>query len=192
MGKKNIPQLKVRRFWKMKPFERIKKSDKVYSRHKDVQRPAHDVEEESEARVLGLDVGDKRIGVAISDPLGITAQPLGVIDAESGMEELKELMPKHEIELIVVGHPLTLKGERGERARSVEEFARNLKTATGVPFTLVDERLSTKAAERIMREMGRKPSREKGRVDELAAVIILQSYLDRKATFETKDSDEDV
>jgi putative Holliday junction resolvase len=192
MGKKNIPQLKVRRFWKTKPFERIKKSDKVYSRNKDAQRPAHDVEEESEARVLGLDVGDKRIGVAISDPLGITAQPLGVIDAERGMEELKELMPKHEIELIVVGHPLTLKGERGERARSVEEFARNLESATGVPFTLVDERLSTKAAERIMREMGRKPSREKGRVDELAAVIILQSYLDRKAMSKYEDSDEDA
>ena len=150
------------------------------------------MEEELEPRVLGLDVGEKRIGVAISDPLGITAQPLGVIGAESGIEELKELMPKHEIELIVVGHPLTLKGERGERARSVEEFARNLKTATGVPFTLVDERLSTKAAERIMREMGRKPSREKVRVDELSAVIILQSYLDGKATFEPKDSDEDV
>jgi len=192
MAKRSIPQLKIRRFWKIRPFERIKKSDKVYSRKGEAQRPAHDMQEELEPRVLGLDVGEKRIGAAISDPLGITAQPLGVIDAESGIEKLKELIPKHEIGLIVVGHPLTLKGERGERARSVEEFARNLKTATGVPFTLVDERLSTKAAERIMREMGRKPSREKGRVDELAAVIILQSYLDGKATFKPKDSDEDV
>ena len=192
MAKKNIPQLKIRRFWKIKPFERIKKSAKVYSRDRETHRPAHDVEEELQPRVLGLDVGEKRIGVAMSDPLGITAQPLGVIDAESGIQKLKELVSKHEVELIVVGHPLTLKGERGERAHSVEEFARNLESETGVPCTLVDERLSSKAAERAMREMGRKPSREKGRVDELAAIIILQSYLDRKAMSEYEDSNEDA
>jgi len=190
MAKKDIPQLKIRRFWKIKPFERIKKSDKVYSRKRETQPPAHDPEEELQPRVLGLDVGEERIGVAMSDPLGITAQPLGVIDAESGIAKLKELVSRHEIGLIVVGHPLTLKGERGERARSVEEFARNLGSTTGVPFALVDERLSSKAAERVIREMGKKPSREKGRVDELAAVIILQSYLDGKAMSEYEDSDE--
>lgn len=192
MAKKEIPQLKIRRFWKIKPFERIKKSDKVYSRKRKGEHPAEDPEEELHPRVLGLDVGEERIGVAMSDALGITAQPLGIVDAGSAMKKLKELVSKHEIGLIVVGHPLTLKGERGERARSVEEFARNLKIATGVPFTLVDERLSTKAAERVMREMGRKPSREKGRVDELSAVIVLQSYLDRKAMSEYEDINEDA
>ncbi|MFQ5905253.1 MAG: Holliday junction resolvase RuvX [bacterium] len=181
MARKHTPQLKIRRFWKIKPFARVKKSGKIYSRKRERRRTFDEARGELEPRVLGLDVGERRIGVAMSDLLGVTAQPLCVIDAQNALQKLKELAAKHDVELFVIGYPLTLRGEKGDKARDMEEFATNLKNATGVPTKLVDERLSSKAAERALREMGRKPSRDKGSVDQIAAVMILQSYLDTRS-----------
>jgi putative Holliday junction resolvase len=183
---------KIRHHWQIKPQERIKESEKIYSRKKVHERPLRDVEEGVEPRIVGLDIGEARIGVAISDSLGITAQPLGAIAAHDALKTLTELVSKHRIELIVIGLPITMKGERGEQALSAEEFGRKLQEATGVPTTFVDERLSSKAAERAIRDMGKKPSMNKGYIDELAAAMILQAYLDSRYRPRTEESDENI
>jgi putative Holliday junction resolvase len=180
-------QMKTRKRWGIKPFQRVEKSGKIYSRKGDPLGLEDEMDEGEEPRIVGLDVGRKRTGVAISDPLGITAQPLGVVDSEEAIPRLTELTGKRQVALFVIGHPLSMDGERGRSAEMVEEFARKLKEATNVPFCLVDERLSSKAGERALREMGRKPSRNKGAVDQIAAVIILQSYLDRVTRMNSED-----
>jgi putative Holliday junction resolvase len=184
--KKKI-RIKTRRTWGIKPFQRVERSGKTYSRKGDPLGLEHELDEGDESRIVGLDVGLKRTGVAISDPLGITAQPLGVLDSEEAIPRLKELTGKRQISLFVIGHPLGMDGKRGKSAKMVEEFAQKLEDATNVPYRLVDERLSSRAGERALREMGRKPSRDKGAVDQIAAVIILQSYLDRATRMNSED-----
>lgn len=131
-------------------------------------------------RILGLDVGQKRIGVALSDPLGITAQALTVIEYENltaALERLAELCREHEVALIVAGLPLHLDGGRGEAARAVERFAAAAGERTGLPVELFDERLTTKAAERTLLAAGVKRKARKKVRDKIAAVLILESYL---------------
>jgi putative Holliday junction resolvase len=180
MKKEDTTRPKVRRAWTIKPFERIKESDKIYSRTREAEKSLRDNGEESEPRIIGLDLGEKRIGVAISDPLGITAQPVGVIPASDALETLKELRARRDAALFVIGYPLGLRGEAGQKAIEAQEFGKRLSEVTGVPHVLFDERLSSVAAQRALREMGVKPSRKKEAVDVIAAVLILQSYLDRK------------
>jgi putative Holliday junction resolvase len=192
MKEKKTLRLRTRRLWRIKPFERIQKSRKTYSRGGNREPTGDELSEDTEPRRIGLDVGERRIGVSISDPLGLTAQPLGVIDSENAVAKLRQLTKKFEVERFVIGHPLNMKGERGERALSVEEFAKNLEDATGIPYTLIDERLSSKASERALREMGEKPSRKKEAVDQMAAIIILQSYLDRVNSMRSEEEDEDA
>ncbi len=132
-------------------------------------------------RVLALDIGQRRVGVAISDPDGLLATPLTVLDAEdlAGSDRVTRLIEDHGVELVVVGLPLTMGGEEGPQASSVravaEEMARNLP----VPVHYHDERLSTAAARRALRESGRGPDKEvRGQVDKMAAAVFLQSFLD--------------
>ncbi len=131
-------------------------------------------------RVIGLDIGHKRIGVAVSDPLGITAQGLTVIvyeDAADALRKLSSLCREYAAERIVAGLPLHMDGSRGEAVHMVESFTNKLKELTGLPVTLVDERLSSRAAERTLISGGVRRRKRKGVQDMLAAVLILELYL---------------
>ncbi len=132
-------------------------------------------------RILGIDHGLRRLGVAISDPLGLLAHPLATIEGESEegqVERLVQLVDQYDVRAIVVGMPLTMKGELGKQAEVVRAFVARLARRVNVPIRAWDERLTSQAARRHLRGVGRKPSRQKKMVDQAAAVEILQSYLD--------------
>ena len=134
-------------------------------------------------RILGLDVGARRIGVAVSDPLGLTAQGLETIQRrnrryDSG--ELQKVVCAHEIREIVVGNPLRMSGESGTQAEKMEAFAAQLRQTFAMPVHLWDERLTTAEAHRLLDETGIRDSRRKEVIDKMAAVLILQSFLDAR------------
>ena len=132
-------------------------------------------------RVLGLDVGDRRIGVALSDALGLTAQPLIVLtrqDAARDLEAVRALVEQHEVERVVVGLPLTLRGAQGPQAKKVASFADILRRRLPVPIQLVDERLTSVQGERALIAMGSSRRKRKQVIDQVAAQLILQQFLD--------------
>jgi len=132
-------------------------------------------------RTLALDLGEKRTGAAISDDLGITAQPVGVRERtgfKSDLAWVRELMARYDIERIVVGHPLNMDASRGERALASERFAGKLAREVGVAVTLWDERLTTAAAERALLEADVSRRKRKKVIDQMAAQLILSSWLD--------------
>lgn len=132
-------------------------------------------------RVLGLDYGHRRIGVAVSDPLGITAQGLDTVDfqdEESAFKKLAELISQLKVNKIVVGMPFNLKGQRGCKAEEVIKFINKLRNKFNLPIVEWDERFSSLEAERILKACGQKPSRVKRKIDQIAATLILQSYLE--------------
>ncbi len=134
----------------------------------------------SAGRVLALDFGTRRVGVAVSDPLGISGQPHSVLDgADPGlMENIGRLAADLGAERIVVGLPLSLNGSEGPAAAAVRRFAGEVAAATGLPVELLDERFTTVSAERVLVEAGL-PGRRRRRVrDRVAAAVLLQSYLD--------------
>jgi len=134
------------------------------------------------ARMLGIDYGKKRIGLALSDPTGVIASPLDVIE-NAGMQKstrkLAELAADREIERFVVGLPLNMDGSEGPAARLVRTFAGKLGESSGLPVDLWDERLTTSAAERAMLQADLSRAKRAKRIDKLAAQAILQAYLDR-------------
>ncbi|EFO80357.1 Holliday junction resolvase YqgF [Oscillochloris trichoides DG-6] len=135
----------------------------------------------AEQRLLGLDVGDRRIGVALSDALGMLASPLTTINANprsQAITMIARLVREHEVQGIVVGLPLTLRGEIGPQAEQTRSFAQELERQVGLPVMLFDERYTTTVAEQLLREMGVKPEKRKQQIDQVAASIILQDYLD--------------
>jgi putative Holliday junction resolvase len=132
---------------------------------------------------MALDVGGRRIGVALSDSTRILASPLTTLRAqprERVLAEIAALVRSYEVTDVVVGLPLTLSGEIGPQAQVVQEFAEALQQALDVPVHQFDERLTTVAAERMMLDLGLKPEQRKARIDEVAASIILQDFLDAK------------
>ena len=135
-------------------------------------------------RSLGIDLGQKRVGVAISDPTGMIAQPLPTLSRRTGqrmpLAALQEIASNYEVEDIVMGLPLAPSGNDTEWTSTVREVARRLENRSGVPVHLVDERFTSQAAERAVRSLGlpRKKREEKGRVDAASAVLILQRWLD--------------
>ena len=134
-------------------------------------------------RALGLDVGERWIGVAVSDPEGTVAVPVTVVERKSEAEALGRiaaLARDHEVDRIVVGMPRSLDGSLGKQAQAVQSFAEALKSRTDLPVVDWDERLSTLHAERMMVEAGVKRGKRKGRLDSVAAAIILQGFLDRQ------------
>jgi len=136
---------------------------------------------------MGLDYGEKRIGVALSDPLGLIAQPLTTLartSLEKDLDALAVLQEKHEVRRVVIGLPLSLKGERGDRARAAEGFGRRLERKTGVPVEAWDERLTSVQAERALLEGDVSRKRRREVIDRTAAVFILQSWLDAHAAGE--------
>jgi len=129
--------------------------------------------------ILGLDVGDKRIGVALAN--GLLAIPLTVLDRageEADMEKLLALAREHVAERIVVGLPLLMNGSIGMQAEKVLAFSRALSEHVDIPVDTWDERLSTVSAERLLLDTGMKREKRKGKRDAMAAAIILQAYLD--------------
>jgi putative Holliday junction resolvase len=129
-------------------------------------------------RVLGLDYGSRRVGVAVSDPLRITAGALEVVDRERAVARVTELVDELEVTRIVLGFPRSLAGGEGPAAAAVRRFAAEIEAATGLSVTLVDERFSTVSAERSMREAGAKRRTRRESLDKVAAAIILQGFLD--------------
>ena len=133
---------------------------------------------------MGLDFGSKTVGVAISDPLGITAQGIEIIRREREsmlrhtLSRLEELIVEYQVEEIVLGFPKNMNDTVGERAQKSLEFKDKLERRTGLPVTMWDERLTTVSADRAMIEAGIRRENRKEYVDKLAAVFILQGYLD--------------
>ena len=133
----------------------------------------------------GLDVGSKTIGVAVSDAFGWTAQGVTTIkwdeaDIHSADAELKSIIETHEIGKAIVGLPKNMNGTIGERGEASKRYARHLEEVHGIPTELWDERLSTIAAERVLLEADMSRKKRKKIIDKMAAVMILQGYLDQK------------
>jgi len=150
-------------------------------------------------RLLGLDVGNKRIGVAVSDPTGLLATAERVLRRQSIAKDtaaLAALVEETEAQAIVVGLPLHLDGRAGEQAELVQHFVDRLKPHIRVPVIFWDERLSTRGAQALLIEAGMGPAQRAARIDAAAAAVILQSYLDhqrlarqRSNTDNVRDSD---
>jgi putative holliday junction resolvase len=134
-------------------------------------------------RVLGLDVGSKTIGIAISDPLGITAQGLETIRRKNkrlDFEHLAQLVGRYEVSEIVVGYPLRLSGAEGRQSEKMQLFADELRKKFELPVHLWDERLTSSQANRVLREAELSIEKRGKAVDRLAAVLILQNWMDAK------------
>jgi putative Holliday junction resolvase len=133
-------------------------------------------------RLMGLDVGDKTVGVAVSDELGISAQPLTVIrrtdSIKKDLAEVRRLVEEYEVGRIVIGLPLMLNGTVGVQAQKVEEFAEGLRRRVRVPIVMWDERLSTSEIQRMLISDDQSRAKRKEVVDKLAASVILRSYMD--------------
>ena len=135
-------------------------------------------------RILALDVGRRRIGLAVSDELGLTAQGLDTLERTNHREDLAalaRLATRWSAALLLVGHPVKLSGEEGRQAEWVRHFADRLASHTRLPVKLWDERLTTVAAERVLRESGISIAKRARAKDRLAAVLLLQNYLDHLA-----------
>jgi len=134
-------------------------------------------------RALGLDLGDARIGVAISDDERRLAMPLGTVrtGAPADLRAIAGLVREHEVSVVVVGLPLSMSGAAGTQAAHAERFAQALRAALDVPVEMQDERLSTVEAERSLREAGVTGRSRRTVVDRSAATVILQAWLDRSA-----------
>lgn len=142
-------------------------------------------------RVLGIDYGDSRVGVSISDPLMITANRLQVIDGKDGRRKvvsaIVDIVISREVDIVVVGYPVNMDGSKGPRVKVTEKFARELSEACAsvhpVEIVFWDERLTTRMADRAMIEMN-VHQKQKGVSDEIAAMLILQNYLDSRRSGE--------
>lgn len=141
-------------------------------------------------RILALDVGDRRIGVALSDPLGMLASPLttiersGAADIDAAVNAIASVAERHSACEIIVGIPYLMSGRIGAQARITLEFAAALDACTPMPITQVDERLSSAQAARMLAQSGdasARGRRDKGSVDAAAAAVMLQAYLDARA-----------
>jgi putative Holliday junction resolvase len=138
-------------------------------------------------RLLGLDLGRRRIGAALSDPFGLLASPLGIIEVETledGLDQVCAWVEEYDLARIIVGLPLLLDGNEGEEAKRVRDWVALLKQRVTAPIDLWDERLSSAAAERALLESGMRRERRKQHRDAVAAALILQNYLDAQRTGE--------
>jgi putative Holliday junction resolvase len=151
-------------------------------------------------RILGIDYGRKRTGLAISDPLGITAQPLPAIQVpEAGSQneplelvlarKIAEVVREHGIDEVVVGLPRSMDGSLGNSGKRVMEFVDTLKRRLDCNVDVEDERLTTMMADKALAALGESPKVRKKKLDRVAAQLILQSYLDRKRTCEPQEDE---
>ncbi|MDD2352832.1 MAG: Holliday junction resolvase RuvX [Candidatus Caldatribacteriota bacterium] len=133
-------------------------------------------------KILGIDMGERRIGLALSDPLGYTAQGLNTVqikNPEDVCDKLMDVIKEKKVELLVFGLPKNMNGTLGPQAKKVQEYADKLKQLSGLPVDFEDERLSTVSAEQVLLMADQSRAKRKKAIDRMAAVIILQSYLDR-------------
>jgi putative Holliday junction resolvase len=143
------------------------------------------MEKDSVPRLLGLDVGSRRIGVAVSDELGLTAQPVLTLIRKKPRDDIRSLARlarRYACQEIVVGNPLHLSGEQSRQAEKTHAFAQLLAEETKLPVHLWDERLTTTEAHRILYESGRPRAEHREVVDQVAAVIILQGFMDARSS----------
>jgi len=141
----------------------------------------------SDSRVLGLDPGERRIGVALSDPLGIIASPFTVIDrrTENLAKRLRELCAEYDVGTIVVGLPVSLSGTEGAAADKARSFGDEVRAITGQEVVFADERFTSVQAERLLVDDGMRRSKRRHTTDKVAAALMLQGYLDRARREET-------
>jgi putative holliday junction resolvase len=134
-------------------------------------------------RILALDLGKRRIGLAVSDELGITAQGLPTLERtriRDDLDTLSKLIAEKHVQLIVMGNPLHMSGREGRQAAYAREFAERLQRHTGIPVEFWDERLTTVEAGRVLRESGIGIEKRAKAIDRLSAVILLESFLDAR------------
>lgn len=146
-------------------------------------------------RIMGLDFGMKTVGVAISDPLMVTAQPIETITRKSAnklrqtLARIETLIVENQVELIVLGYPKNMNNTVGERAQACEAFKEDLERRTALPVVLWDERMTTMESERILMAGEVRRENRKAVIDQMAAVLILQSYMDAQNRETEKGSD---
>ena len=146
-------------------------------------------------RIMGLDYGSKTVGVAVSDALGLTAQGIEIVRRKSEnklrqtLARIEEIAKEYGVEKIVLGFPKHMNNDIGERAEKSLEFKEMLERRTGLPVVMWDERLTTVEADRTMMETGIRRENRKEYVDMIAAVFILQGYLDRRNNEKKKESE---
>lgn len=142
---------------------------------------------QQQTRILGLDIGDRRIGIALSDGLGLTAQPMFTLHRTSNPKEdlrsLARMVRKHEVEELVVGLPLHMTGEESPQAKKTRAFANQLAEKTGLPLHLWDERLSSYEADQILKRSISDPAQRKALLDQVSAAVILQGFLDARRQY---------
>jgi putative Holliday junction resolvase len=132
-------------------------------------------------RILGIDLGEKRIGIAVSDALNIIAQGVGVIERrgiKDDVKKIQDLIKQHDISKIIIGLPVNMDGTKGKSARIAIDFADLLKSETSVSIEMIDERLTTRQGERVLLEADVSRRKRKAHIDKIAAQLILQNYLD--------------
>ena len=142
-------------------------------------------------RILAVDWGERRVGLALSDPSGMIATGLPTLNVrgrEDALVRVADAAREREADRIVVGLPLLMSGERGEAARSAEKFATSLAERTGLPVETYDERLTSRLSQRRLHEVGARRGRVRGKVDQGAAVALLESYLMRSAASGNPDA----
>lgn len=138
------------------------------------------------SRILAIDYGERRVGLAISDPTATIAQPLPTLVRRAGkrppIAQILEIISGNDVVEAVVGLPLPLSGEDNDWTQSVRDFANKLETRAGIPVRLLDERMTSVRAERAVRELGLKKSQreQKERIDSAAAILLLQMHLDQR------------
>ena len=179
---------KVRRQWSRSPVTQIQSNRRESNRQRDKldgYGSSYEVESavpaETCGRILGIDFGERRLGVAVSDSNGWIAQGLKTLEAsepERMLDAVGELILEHEVRTVVIGHPMNMDGTESAMAKTVQTFAEKIEDRTGCNVIKWDERLTSAAAERAMAEMGRSPKGHKTEIDRIAATIILQGYLD--------------
>jgi putative holliday junction resolvase len=134
-------------------------------------------------RILAIDYGRRRLGLALSDELGVTARPLATIlrvNRPSDFRRLRQICRDHSVARIIVGHPLHMSGEPGEMATEAARFASRLKKETGIATELVDERLTSWQAQQTVAEAGSSRRRNRRAIDDIAAAVLLRDYLERQ------------
>jgi putative Holliday junction resolvase len=139
--------------------------------------------EETKKRILGIDYGSRRIGIAVCDPLRIIAKGVKVVsNTPNAIEEIKHIAMEYDVASIVIGMPLNLKGEKGMKAEEVERFIEQLSASLGIEIIRSDERFTSQDAQQTLLQMGvkKKQRQVKGTIDEMAAALILQQFLDHQ------------
>jgi putative holliday junction resolvase len=137
-------------------------------------------------RILAIDYGSQRIGLALGDPTGTLARPLPFLPAKADAKlarEIADLAKKEDVHLLLLGLPRNMDGTSGEAATKVQAFAATLGQATTMPIKLIDERLSTVQASRQLQEAGKNTRKQRGQIDSEAACVLLQGYLDSQQRF---------